>query len=1023
MLSRRVIQIATVLAVLTTVASAAADKHLVPADKGVSPAELVALRQRGEQRIYRGEALYTIGMPCGGIGAGQLYVRGDGTLACWQVDGLSCFTGYGAECYRTYRPDSVIEQGFAIRTTDADGEQVVATLDQSAYDAIEFIGEYPRALIRYRAADKTVPPVDVDLEVFSPFCPLEAADSGWPATVLRFSVTNPTEQNLKVALGGWLENFTCWNHGSTATLLRQNRRHVQGKFNALIMETIERDFPRLREPTTHVIADFESGDYEGWTVTGDAFGTTPVEGTLPNQQEVHAYSGKRLVNSYLGGDRTVGKLTSDPFDIDLPFMTLRVGGGLHPGQTCVNLVVNGKVVRTATGRNNEWLDLIAWDLRPLLGKRGHLEIVDQHQGAWGHINVDDIALSNTLPKTLTALDKSAIDYGSLALALLDSGDVTPLWPGREKFLSSLKQPRRMRSGIVHRSMHEPCVGTLRKDFKLAPGATREVTIVIAWHFPNLLGAPNRHYTTRAYDALNVAQKLSERLAELRAKTLLFCENYYRRSTMPWWLNERLMMPVSTLATETVQWRRDGRFWAWEGVGCCPGTCTHVWNYAQAHAYLFPELARSVRERQDFGEALDETTGLVGFRGDDRFAADGQAGTILKSYREHRNSGDLQFLQRNWTKIKLALEHLISHDPDENGIIEHGRQHTTYDIDLAGPNTFVGALYIAALRAGAVMAMAMDETETAARYQAIADRGGAWTAEHLFNGEYYEQQISAGDKRPWQYGSGCLSDQLFGQNWAHQLGLGELYPRDQIRSALRAVYQHNWAPDVGPYNAQHPPERWFARAGEPGLLNCTWPRGGRPDEPVRYRNEVWTGIEYQVAAGLAWEGLVDEALQIVRGIDQRYDGVKHNPWNEVECGDHYARALACWGVRHALMGFTFDGPAGTLSFAPRLQPDDFEAFFCAGEGWGTLAQERGPNVQVNCVLVAHGKLRLRKLELTPPEGVRVRRVDVRHVRAADSTIDETELEASYVMKDDRCVIELPNAVALVADEKLLVTLNW
>jgi non-lysosomal glucosylceramidase len=173
-------------------------QRLVPTDKGFSAQQVAALLARGEQRVYAGAARTTIGMPCGGICAGQLYVLGDGTLGCWQIDGSVYFAGTGQTSYRTYRPERPIAQGFAIAARSGDGRVRRATLDDAGYDAIEFVGEYPRALVRYRGKEGTAgrPPVQVDLEVFSPFVPLRARDSAWPATVLRFTVTNPTDEEL-----------------------------------------------------------------------------------------------------------------------------------------------------------------------------------------------------------------------------------------------------------------------------------------------------------------------------------------------------------------------------------------------------------------------------------------------------------------------------------------------------------------------------------------------------------------------------------------------------------------------------------------------------------------------------------------------------------------------------------------------------------------------------------------------------------------------------------------------------------
>jgi hypothetical protein len=432
-----------------------------------------------------------------------------------------------------------------------------------------------------------------------------------------------------------------------------------------------------------------------------------------------------------------------------------------------------------------------------------------------------------------------------------------------------------------------------------------------------------------------------------------------------------MMPISTLATNTVQWRRNGRFWAWEGVGCCDGTCTHVWNYAQGMARLFPNLERSARVMQDLGVGFDPRTGRVGFRGENPtqpYAADGQCGTVLKCYREHLMSKDGKFLEKNWPKIKQVMQYELGRDKNDDGVIED-RQWNTYDLDFVGPNTFVGALYLASLLAAAKMADLVGDRQFAQRCRTVAERGRKWTVENLWNGEYFVQRIPSGASPKFQYGDGCLADQLFGQTWADQLDLGDLYPPEMIHTALKSIYRYNWAPDVAAQSQAHPPQRWFARPGDAGLFTCTWPKGGRMTEPVLYRDEVWTGIEYQVASAMLYRGMIREGLSILRGVDDRYDGKRHNPWNEVECGDHYARAMASWGCLIALSGFVCDGPGGRFGFVPRWQADNFRSFFTAAEGWGALEQTRDRQSQVNKIEPKHGQVHLREFATELPAQAR------------------------------------------------------
>lgn len=152
------------------------------------------------------------------------------------------------------------------------------------------------------------------------------------------------------------------------------------------------------ERPDRLIADFEGADYGGWTATGTAFGSGPAKGTLPNQMSVGGYAGNGLVNSYLGGDVSEGTLTSPEFPIERRRINLLIGGGRQPETLSVNLLVGGKVVRSATGIDSEFLAPVSWDVAEFAGKSAKIEIVDRANGGWGHLNVDQIVQSDTEPK-------------------------------------------------------------------------------------------------------------------------------------------------------------------------------------------------------------------------------------------------------------------------------------------------------------------------------------------------------------------------------------------------------------------------------------------------------------------------------------------------------------------------------------------------------------------------------------------------------------------------------------------------
>ncbi|MDZ4753117.1 MAG: GH116 family glycosyl hydrolase [Phycisphaerae bacterium] len=965
----------------------AGPRRVIASDKETTASDLGSLRGRGEAHLHRDEYRYAIGMPCGGVAAGQVYLLGDGTLGEWHINGELNATGYGSESYRTRRPARQLEQGFRLVVDDGSGTPFAAVLADrdfgGDFDAIEFIGTYPTAEVRYRSTDEhRVPPVEVTLTAGSPFIPLNARDSALPCTVMRFSLRSRADHPLTGSLTGWLENAVERVRPGRLFVERRNQPVQEAGMSSIVMDAVATTMDEATDRPDRVLFDFEGDDFRGWTVEGHAFGTAPGRGTLPNQSAVEGYTGRGFVSSYHGGDGATGQMISAPFKVDRRFLVFRIGGGSDMRQTSVQLFITGRSVGQACGDNSERLDLFAWDLSPYQGEDAQLEIMDRGSGAWAHINVDDVMLSDRLPRELCEPRPDALTNGTMALTFL--GDAAP----------TLEAPMQLSSadGVTRGP-----VAMLEAPFTLAPGETKELQFVISWHFPNLHTGHGQMYTNWFESALDVARYVSANEARLRTDTELFRTTYFDDATLPWWLAQRLIAPVANLATGTAQWWKNGRFWGWGGVGCCEGTCTHVWNYSHAEARLFPELARSTRVMQDLGTAFEPESGRVAFRGEvgrgSPFAADGQAGTVLKCYREHLTSTDDAFLRANWPRIKRAMECLIasdvelSRDNKPDGIILTA-QPNTFDIEFFGANTFVGALYLAALEAAAVMAGHMDDAEFAAQCRAIATSGRAWTERNLFTGAYFVQRNLVRREAPFQYDVGCLSDQLFGQNWARALALPTVYDETMVRTALQSIYRYNWSPVVGVYNARFPPERVFARDREGGLFVCTWPNGGRPKEPVRYRDEVWTGIEYQVAAGMIWEGLVDEALTIVKAVDQRYDGALHNPWNEVECGDHYARAMASWGVLLALGGFEYDGPAGLIGMAPRLTAEQFASFFSGAEGWGRLEQTRAARVQTNTVDVRWGRVRLSAFRTELPPEVDAAGAVSCEIRAGDEVMNVT-----------------------------------
>ncbi len=999
---------------------------IVPADKKLSPDWVKSLFARGTRTVYRGAELEKIGMPIGGLCSGQLYLGGDGRLWHWDIFNIHHATG-DANYAHPPKPASPFDQGFAIRTRIGDKTEV-RRLDSTGFAQTEFCGGYPIGFVEYRDAAS---PITVSLEAFSPFIPLSTDDSSYPATVMRFTVKNSGKEQAEVELAGWLQNAALLT-SPTGGWARHNK--IAREARALLLNCsaapANQNAAAAREPRADIpFENFEKPTYEGWTVTGTAFGEGPIlKSQIPEYQGDVGGAGQRVVNSHNAraggdvakGDAHTGTLTSKTFTVERDYINLFIGGGKHPGQTCVNILVDGKVARTLTGHDNNRMRADSFDVRDLAGKQAQIQIVDNLAGPWGNIGVDEIVFSDKPTAAAAGNVESRPDFGTMTLALLDpaatdlavtsikAAPVTAAAPWLDGRADPAESPT-----------DQKLTGALVRKLSLAPDQQATVTFVIAWHFANLsldhLGAVGRHYATRFKSAADVALNLAENLPRLAQQTRLWHDTWYD-STLPYWFLDRTMANTSILATSTSFRFASGRFYGWEGVGCCAGTCTHVWHYAHSPARLFPDLERDLRRRTDYQIGFDPKSGVIQHRGEfgAGLAVDGQAGCILRVYREHQMSADDQFLKSLWPRVKKSLEFLIAEDRNADGILE-GAQHNTLDAQWFGPVSWLSSLYIAALRAGSAMAREMGDDEFAKQAAAIADAGQK-NILSLYNGEYFIQKRDP--KHPEAIGSGvgCEIDQVFGQSWAYQVGLPRVLPETETRSALAALWKYNFAPDAGGYHKARRIGRWYAMPGEAGLLMCTFPRGGDkeakgsgPDWATGYFNECMTGFEYQVAGHMVWEGMVTEGLAITRAIHDRYHAVRRNPWNEVECGDHYARAMASYGVFTAACGFENHGPDGHLGFAPRLTPDNFRAPFTAAEGWGTFEQKSADGSITAAVAVKFGNMKLQTLALSVPAGMKPAKI-------------AGSVGATFKVDGNRILITLATPADLKAGQQLQVTIT-
>ena len=536
-----------------------------------------------------------------------------------------------------------------------------------------------------------------------------------------------------------------------------------------------------------------------------------------------------------------------------------------------------------------------------------------------------------------------------------------------------------------------------------PGGRRTVRFVLSWYYPEV---------SRTWRVLSMAKgdipwdtKWRNYYAKLfsgAADCAAYCLKNWDRlcgesmkflkalsdSTLPPEVLEAISATLSVLKSPTVLRLENGEFYGWEGVnsktGSCEGSCTHVWNYAYALPFLFPKLERSVRDLDYRYNMLP--TGEMQFRlmlplGNIhmfRACVDGQFGGVIKVWRDWKLCGDDNWLRELWPKVKKSLEYAWSPenrdrwDLNKDGMLE-GRQHHTLDMELFGPSSWLQGFYLAALKAGAEMAEYLGEPEKAKEYLAVYESGRKKT-EELFNGKYYQQKIDLHDEHildpypdarekywngeagqiKYQIGDGCEIDQLLGQWHADICGLGELFNPENRQTALENLYHNNFKNSVREF---YNPFRLYTLNDEGGTIICTYPEGAeKPAIPIPYCQETMHGFEY-AAAGLMYKhGLKEQALEMVRSVREKYDGKKRNPYNEIECGNNYARSMATYAFIPLISGFSFNMSQGMIGFEPIDELPEFRCIWSVDSAWGTVRITE----QELEIIILGGELRLKKL---------------------------------------------------------------
>jgi uncharacterized protein (DUF608 family) len=845
-------------------------------------------------RVYSGRQLAMLAFPLGGIGTGSISLGGRGQFRDWEIynrpdKGRSpqyCFASIWARKAGSQPVARVLEARLAPPYASTYGLGPSNAPGLSRLESATFTGEFPLAHVAFHDSQL---PVEVSLEAFSPFIPLDPEASGYPGAVLRYRVRNPGGAKATVAIAFSLEN--------------------------------------------------------------------PV-GVSPKDSRLNEFRGAP-------GDPLRGLYFSNPGAAEE-----------HPERGSFALCV----------------------LRPGDGEVSYLR-------GWPNAK---------------------------------------WWASPQLFWDDFSADGRLGPEAASRKP----TGSLCLQREIAPGAEAEFTFLLAWYFANRTPewsgwtAPKglektnigNHYCTRFTDAWDAAQQLATSLPELERRTLNFVQTV-RDSTLPGAVRDAAMSNLSTLVTQTSFRTADGEFHGFEGCGdhsgCCFGNCTHVWNYETATQFLFPTFARSLRKAA-FGYSQDEQGGMR-FRqllpdGTARYgwaAADGQMGQIIKTYLDWKLSGDTEWLRGYWPNIQKALSFAWiagGWDPKREGVMT-GVQHNTYDVEFYGPNPLCGIYYLGALRAAEEIALTLGDKPAARSYRELFERGRAWIDANLFNGEYYIQKIRSiqkGNIAPatvgdmgaehseapeFQLGDGCLADQLIGQYLADIAGLGLLLDRANVRKTLESIHKYNYRRDL--YNHDSV-QRIYALNDEAALLVCDYGKGTRPKIPFPYYAETWTGIEYLVATQFINAGMLREGLETIENVRRRFDGERRNPWDEPECGHHYARAMSSWSTVIAITGFQYNGAEQAITLMPKMANPKFRSFWSTGTGWGWFSITRETGRSRAEIRAIEGSLPVASIRLGVP------------AEARTAVSFQNSGRAHHVRKEsDGVTLVLTSAVVLSAGNSILM----
>lgn len=969
--------------------------------------------ERDFNSTYSGDYLNRVAFPIGGMGAGMFCLEGNGCISHMSVRNKPDIFNepflFGAISIKGIENGTKVLEGpvqdwkiFGSRGTGNGAGPTSYGLPR--FQNASFDARFPFGTVNLQDDDI---PLDVSITGWSPFIPGDADNSSMPFGALEFTFKNTSGKNQELMFSYNSSNFMTARAGEEYNTGDNTILPLKGGY------ILSQD-PSFKQISADIIKRswFYHYNEDGVKINGlmgEYYNNTMLDG------EPAFIKVDRNINMEWSDEKLLPGLNTNN-------VSMRWTGKIKPetsstymfaisGDDGYRLYINGESLISHWTDHGETLTVALKDLVAGQEYDVKLEFYQSQGAAAIRFGYQD---GSEMDKDMATMGKFAIftDEPDVVTDLcwfrggwFDSR--TMLWKDLENHNTPSRKSRTQAPGA-----------SLFVPFELKPGESKTVTVMFSWFVPysnlnvgagpedNILKDPleccppggscddnpaccsdnelcSRYYEPWYASKFKNIQEVASywRLSydDLRQKTGQFTSTFYD-TDLPPVVMEAISANLTILKSPTVLRQRNGRLWGWEGCldsgsGCCAGSCTHVWNYAQAICHLFPELERSLRQtefevdqnnmgHQTFRAALPIREVYHNFHA----ASDGQLGGIMKLYRDWRISGDTEWMKELFPLAKLSFEYCSQEwDPRRRGVLEEPH-HNTYDIEFWGPDGMCSSFYLGATAAMIEMSRALGED--ASKYEELLQKGKTYMETELFDGEYFIQKIMTeglnitnptkvqsygqgyseealdllkkeGPK--YQYGNGCLSDGVLGCWIGAMANLDEFIDHDMVKSHLISVHKYNLKYDLSDHvNPQRPS---FGAGTDGGTLLCTWPKGSELSLPFVYSNEVWTGIEYQVASHLMLMGEVEKGLDIVREVRKRYDGEIRNPFNEYECGHWYARAMSSYGMIQGLTGIFFDAVDKTLYIDSRIG-NDFRSFFSCETGYGIVGLKSGtPFVEV------------------------------------------------------------------------------